>query len=319
MFALRGIAVSLTFFVLIYCLLSALVAAAWRSLQWLHAREKSLADLLFALRVFPLAVSAVITCAFVVPSFQLLEPRSIDEGMGAMPLALGLCALLLIACGCYRVIAAQTKTSRVVASWLEGAHPLNGDTTAQTVAQTVTFRSRSEAPPLTLVGVRRSRVLVSESTVALLSQDELHIALKHELAHMESRDNLKKLVFRFCPFPGMAKLESAWSQAAELAADDAAVSNLDDAVDLAAALVKLSRLVPVEAAPVCTVGFVTGSISARVTRLLAWDEAEAGKARRARIRPWYAIPPVLVALSCVFVTYGPALALTHEITEWLVR
>ena len=77
-----------------------------------------------------------------------------------------------------------------------------------------------------------------------------------------SRDNLKKLVFRFCPFPGMAKLESAWSQAAELAADDAAVSNLNDAVDLAAALVKLSRLVPVEAAPVCTVGFVTGSISA---------------------------------------------------------
>ena len=47
----------------------------------------------------------------------------------------------------------------------------------------------------------------------------------------------------------MAKLESAWSEAAELAADDAAVSNLNDAVDLAAALVKLSRLVPVEAAP----------------------------------------------------------------------
>jgi Zn-dependent protease with chaperone function len=160
-------------------------------------------------------------------------------------------------------------------------------------------------------------VLVSESTVALLSPDELHIALKHELAHMQSRDNLKKLVFRFCPFPGMAKLESAWSQAAELAADDAAVSNLDDAVDLAAALVKLSRLVPVGAAPVCTVGFVTGSISARVARLLAWDETD--KAQQMRIRPWHAVPPALVALSCILVTYGPALALTHEVTEWLVR
>jgi Zn-dependent protease with chaperone function len=225
--------------------------------------------------------------------------------MGAMPLALGVCALLLIACGCFRVIAAQTRTSRVVARWLEGAHPLDAG------AQTVTFRS-------TLVGVRKARVLVSESTVALLSHDELHIALKHELAHMRSRDNLKKLIFRFCPFPGMAKLESAWSQAAELAADDAAVSNLDDAIDLAAALVKLSRLVPVEAAPVCTVGFVTGSISARVARLLAWDEA--GKAQQTRIRPWwYAVPPVLAALACVFATYGPALALTHEVTEWLVR
>jgi Zn-dependent protease with chaperone function len=311
MFALRGIAVSLAFFVLLYCLLSALVAIAWRSLHVLRLREKSLADLLFALRVFPMVASVVVTFAFVVPSFDLLEPRTIDEGMGATPLALGICALLLIACGCFRVIAAQTKTSRVVARWLEGARPLDAG------AQTVAFRSRREAPPLTLVGVRKPRVLVSESTVALLNHDELHIALKHELAHMQSRDNLKRLVFRFCPFPGMAKLESAWSQAAELAADDAAVSKLDDAVDLAGALVKLSRLVPVEAAPVCTVGFVTGSISARVTRLLAWDEA--GKVNPSRNGLWYAVPPALVALFCVCATYGPALAFTHEVTEWLVR
>jgi Zn-dependent protease with chaperone function len=188
---------------------------------------------------------------------------------------------------------------------------------ADASAQMVTFCARREVPPLTLVGVRRPRVLVSESTVALLSRDELQIALKHEVAHMQSRDNLKKLIFRFCPFPGMAKLESAWSQTAELAADDAAVSNQDDAVDLAAALVKLSRLVPVEAAPVCTVGFVTGSLSARVARLLAWDEAD--KTQRLRIRLWYAIPPALAALFCVMISYGPALALTHDVTEWLVR
>ncbi|HKM47842.1 MAG TPA: hypothetical protein VJX69_09650 [Terriglobales bacterium] len=315
MFALRGIAVSLTFFVLLYCLLSTLVAVAWRWLRLLHAPAKSLAALLFALRVLPMAASVVITFVFVVPSFQLLEPRSInvDEGIGATPLALGLCALVLIACGCFRVIAAQTKTSRVVAHWLKDANLLPVDAGARTVA----FRSRCETPPLALVGVRRPRVLVSESVVALLGANELHIALKHEFAHMQSRDNLRKLVFRFCPFPGMAGLESAWSQAAELAADDAAVSNLNDAVDLAAALVKVSRLFPVEAAPVCTVGFVTGSISARVARLLAWDEAR--NAPTTRIWPWYAVAPVLVTLWCIFATYSPVLALTHEVTEWLVR
>src|ERR1700674_2201216 len=126
MFALRGIAVSHAFFVLLYCLLSALVAVAWRSLTLLRAKERSLAGLLFALRVLPLVASAVITFAFVVPSFQLLDPRSIssDEGIGAMPLALGVCALLLIACGCFRVITAQIRTSRVLARWLGGAHPL---------------------------------------------------------------------------------------------------------------------------------------------------------------------------------------------------
>ena len=313
MFTLREIAVSLTFFVLLYSLLSATVAVSWRLLRLLRASKNSVAGLLFILRIFPLVASIVITLAFVVPSFQLLEPRSIDEGMGTMPLALGVCALLLIACGCYRVITAQTMTSRVVSRWLQGARPIDVDATPLTM----TSRSSCEAPPLTLVGVRKPRVLVSESTLALLSDDELHIALKHELAHIHSGDNLKKLLFRFCPFPGMDKLEKAWSQAAELAADDAAVSTSNDAVELASALVKLSRLVPVEAAPICTVGFVTGTIGARVARLLAWDQAS--KFQPVRIRPWYVIPPALVTLFCVLASYGSVLSFTHEVTEWLVR
>ena len=311
MFAMRGIAVSLSCFVLLYCLLSALVATAWRPLKPLHVAQQSVAAILFALRTLPLIASVVITFALVVPSFRLLEPRSIKGGM-AMPVALGVCALLLIAYSCFRVVTAQTRTTRLVTRWLEGARPLKASTDS-----TVTFHSRPGTPPITLVGVRNPRVLVSETTVALLSDDELHIALKHELEHMKSRDNLKKLIFCFCPFPGMAKLESAWSQAAELAADDAAVSNQGDAVDLAAALVKLSRLVPVEAAPVCSMGFVAGSLSQRVARLLAWDEAS--KSRRVRIRAWFVVPFAIAASLLVSIAYSPVLALTHEVTEWLVR
>jgi len=113
----------------------------------------------------------------------------------------------------------------------------------------------------------------------------------------------------------MATLETAWAQAAELAADDAAVATQGDAVDLAAALVKLSRLVPVTAAPVCTVGFVSGSLRTRVARLLSWAKATP----RTRVRTWYAIPPVLATLTAIFVSYTPVLRLTHTLTEWLVR
>ncbi len=323
MFALRGIAVSLTFFVLLYSFLSAIVAVAWRSLKRLHTTERNLADLLFALRILPLVASVAITLAFVVPSFQLLEPRSIDEGTGAIPLALGICAFLLLVCGSLRVIAAQVSTARMVAhwlhdkrldgKWLDGTRPLRAGNPPEA------FRCGPDAPPLTLVGVRRPKVLVSQSAIELLSHEELHISLKHELAHARSRDNLKKLVFRFCPFPGMSKLESAWSQTAELAADDAAVSNLAGALDLAAALVKLARLVAVDAAAVCTVGFVTGPIGVRVARLLAWNEIKASQSQATWIRPSRAIPAVCMALLCLGVTYGPALALTHELTEWLVR
>jgi len=74
--------------------------------------------------------------------------------------------------------------------------------------------------PLIIVGVLRPRIFVSESTVALLSPEELRMALKHEHEHLKSRDNLKRLILTFCPFPGMTRLEKAWSQATELAADD---------------------------------------------------------------------------------------------------
>jgi hypothetical protein len=311
MFALRGIAVSLSCFVLLYCLLSALVEAAWSPLKPLQVAQRSVAAILFALRTLPLLVSVIVTFALVVPSFRLLEPRSKQEGM-AMPLALGVCALLLIAYSGFGVIAAQTSTTRMVTRWLEGTPPLKASADSA-----ITFHSRRGAPPITLVGVLNPRVLVSEDTIALLSHNELNIALKHELEHMKACDNLKKLIFCFCPFPGMSKLESAWSQAAELAADDAAVSNQGDAVDLAAALVKLSRLVPIEDAPVCSMGFVAGSLTQRVVRLLTWDEAS--KARRVRIRIWFVVPFAVAASLLVSIAYGPVLALTHEVTEFLIR
>jgi beta-lactamase regulating signal transducer with metallopeptidase domain len=312
MFALREIAVSLSCFVVLYCLLSALVAVAWRPVQPLQVAQQSVATILFALRVVPLVVSVIVTFALVVPSFQLLEPRAISDGMGAIPLALSVCALLWIALGCSRAIAIQTRTTRVATRWLEGALPLNANADF-----TATFQCRRETPPLTLVGVCRPRVLVSESTLALLSHNELRIALKHELEHIKSHDNLKKLIFGCCPFPGMVKLERAWAESAELAADDAAISNQCEAIDLAAALVKLSRLVRVEVLPGYAMGFAAGSLSQRVARLLAWDEA--CKARRVRVRTWFVIPPVVAVSLLVSIAYGPVLALTHHVTEWLVR
>ena len=115
----------------------------------------------------------------------------------------------------------------------------------------------------------------------------------------------------------MAKLEKAWSQAAELAADDAAVSNQRDALDLAGALVKLSRLLPVKAAPTCSTAFVAGSISERVAFLLDWDEAN--KSRRVHIRSWFVIPFAVAVSLLVSIAHRPVLTLTHVLTEWLVR
>ena len=312
MFILRGIAVSLMFFVLLYSLLSLLVVCGWRYLRVSRpASAQGQANLLFWARVFPLLASAFVTLALVVPSFVLREPRSIHEDMG-VPLVLGIGCLLLFAIGTFRVVAAQTRTSRVVAGWLKGAYVLDVGAIAPI------FRADRGTPPLTLVGVCSPRVLVSETTVALLNRDELRVAVRHEIAHMRSRDNLRKLVFHCSPFPGMAGLENAWQEAAELAADDGAVTSICDALDLAAALIKLSRLMPLRGTPAFTMALVSGSgsVRSRVERLLAWDES---KGRPIQTRWRYALPPLLATILCAVAVYGDVLTQTHRITEWLVR
>jgi Zn-dependent protease with chaperone function len=312
MFTLLKITISLDSFLLLYLLLSVLVEAVWRPVRPLYVAQRSVATILFGLRILPLAASLIITFALVVPSFQLMEPLPVHERMGMLPLALGVCALLTIAGGVFRVIASQIKTTRAVSHWLEGALPIEANANS-----TVAFQSRRESPPLLIVGIIRPKILVSESTVGLLTPNELRIALKHEHEHMKSRDNLKRLILTLCPFPGMARLEKAWSQASELAADDAAVSNERDALDLAGALVKVSRLIPVKAAPACSTAFVAGSISERVAFLLDWDKVR--KSRRVHIRTWFVIPFAVAASLLVSVAHRPVLALTHVLTEWLVR
>lgn len=311
MFTLLKITVSLDSFLLLYWLFSLLVEAVWRPVRPLHVAQRSIATILFGMRIFPLAASLIITFTLVLPSFQL-EPLPVRERLGMLPLALGVGALLMIVVGVFRVIAAQLRTTRAVNYWLEGAQPIEGN-----AGSAVAFQSQRESPPLLIVGILHPKILVSQSTVGLLTPDELHIALKHEHEHMKSRDNLKRLILTFCPFPGMGRLERAWAQASELAADDAAVSNERDALDLAGALVKVSRLVPVEAAPACGTAFVAGSISERVAFLLDWDKVS--KSRRVHIRTWFVIPFAVAASLLVSVAHRPVLAITHVLTEWLVR
>jgi Zn-dependent protease with chaperone function len=152
-----------------------------------------------------------------------------------------------------------------------------------------------------------------------LTDRELRTSLRHEMAHVHSRDNLKKLLFRFTAFPGMSGLESAWSEAAEMAADDAAVSSLGDALDLAAALIKLSRLAAIQPSAAFASALLPGStasLRARVQRLFSWNSQPAVSCPDAS---QYLLPSILASLFCLVAGYSSLLAGMHSATEWLVR
>ena len=315
MFALRGIAVSFSVFLIVYCAASLAVLCSWnRVYQRVHELPmQCVGNLFFALRMFPLALAGLITAAFAVPSFLLLEPRSIVEPMGNIPLALAILGSALAVFGLANAVLALRKASRTVSSWSDSA---------EEIASPVPFpvlRIRRSVPALTAAGLLRPKILLSGSAEFLLNGNELRTALNHELAHIRRRDNFKKMLLRFVAFPGMRGLEAAWLEASEMAADDAAVSSTADALDLAAALLKLSRLKADEPSPDLTAALVHGHaaiINARVERLISWPErSESSLDLSAK-----SILGVVLPMVAVFaMTYGSLLADVHRATEWLIR
>lgn len=315
-FAARGVAVSSSVFALVYCVLSLAVGLGWRTAQRHNERRSAgrVADLLFAVRMLPLFAAAVITAVFTVPSFLLLEPRTIDESVGAIPLALGICGAILGLFGIVNASMALRRASRTISRWTRAAQPVYPQVLVPVL------RISPAVPAMTAVGIVRARVLLSGAAESMLTAGELQTALNHELAHVRRRDNLKKLLLRFVAFPGMAGLEAAWLEATEMASDDAAVANTGEALDLASALIKLSRLGPIEAPADLTAALVQSPaaiMNARVERLISWRDHRVSASQR--FSGWYGIAVALATVVAFSVTYSQLLAHVHTVTEWLVR
>lgn len=303
MFVARDIVVCLAFFAVMYGSLSCVVGATWRmSRQLRPARSFNSPKVLFGIRTLPFVFSAMVAVFFTFPSFWLMERRSLDEDVTTFCLA-G-CGLLLLSAGLVRAFMAARRTKRATAQWLSKS----GE------GRDAMLSSATGAPALVLAGIWRPRVLVSDMAAAALSENELRVAVRHELGHRRSWDNLKKLLLNAIPFPGMSGIERAWREAAELAADDSAVETRQDALDLATALIKLSRSAKRWAEPEVASALVCGSsaVAMRVHRLLDWRTS----ARFPRTWPWFFL--FLLIATAIASNYGTALVMTHRLTELLV-
>ncbi|MFY9948197.1 MAG: hypothetical protein WAK27_05845 [Candidatus Sulfotelmatobacter sp.] len=320
MFALRGVAVSFSIFFIFYSVLTLVVGLVWRRV-WDYSRlgsASSCADALFVLRMIPWILSSIVTLAFAVPSFLLLEPRAVRESMSPVLVALCVCGMAGMLAGMWNAAAALLRAAKTVAGWSNRARVI-GSSDADSGQPVLLLRTAGDAPPLTAAGILRPSVWLSDAAEFVLTERELRCALRHEVVHLRRRDNLRKLLLRLVASPGMTELESAWREATEMAADDAAVSNASEALDLAAAVIKLSRLAPLAAAGELTTALVHSpaeSVNARVERLIAWTEPQS-------FGPGYSLRYSLCAAAAVVATlavsYSSLLVQVHAATEWLVR
>jgi Zn-dependent protease with chaperone function len=314
MFAARCVGVSLAVFVLLYAFLSFVISRGWELLwRGLQARTaRNSADLLFALRILPFAVSAIVMVTFTVPSFLVLEPRSTNEAVGIAPITLGMCCVVLLSIGVIRAYKARLRTSLAMQSWLTESILMDASDSAPV------FQTEVESAGLTVSGVCAPKVFVSEAVVAALTSSELRTALRHEMTHVRRYDNLKKMLFRMAAFPGLTNLERAWSEQSEMAADDAAVFCRSDALDLAAALIKVSRL-SFPQPPELSMAFLHSStaLNVRVRRLFTWNEHYSPGSGTAH--KWYLLSIAAAGIVSLLASYGSILTLMHNLTEWLVR
>ena len=309
-YALRGIAVSLSIFVLTYAFLRILVTVGWTVAERKPGRTLRIGpNALYLLQVGPFLAATLAVGCFAVPAFLRFEPMGASEEFGPPVIVLSLLCIALLGAGLYRALSAYLRTARLVRQWKRNATQVED-------AVLPLYQTGPDSPPLVVAGMLRPRLLVSCSTNNLLNEEELARAIAHESAHIRNHDNVKKLALRVCQFPPMRSLEQSWLEALEISADQSAVNSKREALDLASALVKSSRLSRPTPELVTNLASPAGTLlHNRVERLLAWEQPEVAARYRKLL-----LPASLVTLAALAIArYDLLLWLVHELAEVLMH
>jgi Zn-dependent protease with chaperone function len=284
MYFLLVITLALTSLLLFNTLASVLATVLWRvtalsdSTVELTAQQKS--QRIFALRIFPSAAAFVFITAFLLPAYFLFEPLKSGEVVSVKLLLLASISVLGIASAFFRVLLTWRATRRLVQNWLLNAKPVVLEGVSIPV-----YSIRHAFPVIAVVGAVRPRMFVAQQILDSLEAAELQAAIAHEQGHLISRDNLKRALMRFCRdlllIPYGHRLERAWAESAEVAADEyaARIGGKKMMLNLATALIKIARMVPEGAKPAMPAGAFlidkqSCDVSARVHNLLQLAEVK---------------------------------------------
>ena len=279
MFELLGLSLLLATLLIFNSLATLIIAGLWRVAgpatdSWTAAAR---ARLLFSLRILP-AILAFLTVALLVfPAYVAYEPRHAAE---TVSFKLGLLAFFSatgIAVSVYRGIGTHRATANLTTAWLRQGKPIQIPG-----IDIKSYEIQHAFPLIGIVGVLRPRLFIASQVLELLTPEEISAAVAHENGHLTARDNLKRGLLQACRdilliIPCGRLLDRSWSEASEEAADEnAARQGNGVALDLASALVKIARIIPLGGRPTMPAGvFLLGDegetkgIKSRVRRLIA--------------------------------------------------
>jgi Zn-dependent protease with chaperone function len=284
------------------------LAGATLSRRIERAAPWSRAQLLFAIRILPVAAAVVSAFAVALPIFLWFENRDTVEPVNRTLAVAAAIGASLMARGIWRAIAAWRATAVFVGNWRRRGRRLDGLT-----ARIPAYAIDDAFPTVAVAGVCRPRLFIAERVLREFSPAEIAAMVAHECAHVSAFDNVKRLLMRACPDVfGTPAVERAWVAAAEEAADArAAATDPSVRLDLAQALVHAARLAAPSAPQLASAFYLGGSIDSRVRRLVN-PAAAAAPSRWMRL----AVPFGLVAFAAAIVLAAPSL---HAAMEQAVR
>ncbi|MGH9768546.1 MAG: M48 family metalloprotease [Blastocatellia bacterium] len=329
MFETLGICLALAALLTLNAFTSLLTSALWRAFRERAERwpAAARARLLFALRVFPAMIAVVCVGALILPAYIAHEPRREVEPVSlklAVLAAVSAAGLLL---AFWRGVAAWIATRRLINDWLGGAEPIQAEWLDQIPIPA--YRLRHPFPIIAIAGVIHPKLFIADHLFQSLTREELTAAIAHERGHLAARDNLKRALLRVCRdtlaiAPSGERLDRAWAEASEAAADEhAAGSGPAVALDLASALVKIARLVPEGVKPVMPAGALligddAGGIARRVrrlTQLATFDSAAPGQ-QKFGSRAWLWACFAAILTSAILMAANPSMLLAiHNVIE----
>ena len=329
MFELLGLSLLLAALLTFNSVATFIIAGLWRVAgrttdNWTAAAR---ARLLFSLRILPAVLAFLTVSLLLVPAYLAHEPRHAAETVSFKLALLAIFSATGIAVSVYRGIGTHRATANLTSDWLRQGKPIE--------IPGIDIRSyeiRHAFPLIGIVGFLRPRLFIASQVLQVLTPEEISAAVAHENRHLTARDNLKRGLLQACRdalliIPCGRLLDRSWSEASEEAADEnAARQGNGVALDLASALVKIARIIPVGGRPTMPAGvFLLGDeetkgIKSRVRRLIALANSERQGSRYdglTRLVVW--APATMLLIGFVIAATNPyLLTRVHHLIEHAV-
>ncbi|MEW5981196.1 MAG: M48 family metalloprotease [Acidobacteriota bacterium] len=283
------------------------------------AKAEVRARVFFAWRIVPaaapLAAGTIVGLAFVA-----FEPPNASESAGLTLLAPAALGALLLAGGMARASGALVASARLARAW-----ETDGRSVAVPGVEMAVRVVDDDFPVAAVVGWCRPRLVVARAVMERCSSEELAAIAAHEQGHVRARDNLRRLALTAAADTLWwtrrgSDMIAAWQDAAEEAADDHAAASGACDVELAGALVAVSRLAAMRAPATWSAGvlFYRGAgIEHRVRRLLERSHPDVVTTPKSSSWPLLAMSAALTAVMLVVTTDSGRTV--YAATEWLVQ